>query len=201
MYCIQVIDECETEVLIKIKTELFNKLVETIQSQKAANDTIISHDFSRKISPFFMNQFLKWSKDKNDDNLIIVTHTLQKLKDSKSSKQKRFELGDLKLIFHQRLSKNKNYQLIRKAWEDFLNSKEIINYIQNNKKIKNQTKQYLDAINLLKNELKKPLPYSNLLSKYNKNNVIEKKTTFEEQIYEEDFIQEDDQYSTFNYLS
>ncbi|CAD8153827.1 unnamed protein product [Paramecium octaurelia] len=166
----EVIEHEDNYVVMKVSKEQFLMFQSMIQSQMTNEVNQVdgvSQDFSRRIVPFFMNQFSIWAKQTNDNSLASVSTILQKLKDEKRSNQKKFELGDLKKIFNPKNSKK--YKLVKEAWEAFLSSRHIRDCIQRNQKTKPGSRiQYMVAIQILINELQRPFPYDKFLSKYKK---------------------------------
>ncbi|KAM3133718.1 hypothetical protein pb186bvf_014127 [Paramecium bursaria] len=145
------IDECHLKeidgIIKKIKKK--DKIRNKDQNQKSGNM------FKRRVIPFFMNQFYIYSSSKNFD----VYKFLTQLKKLKKSKQKKFELGDLKTIF---MNNNEN---VRDLWKEFLQL-EANEAIDRNTKIeKNYKEYYRNYVSILKNELNKEEPYKNFLQK------------------------------------
>ncbi|CAD8045356.1 unnamed protein product [Paramecium primaurelia] len=194
MNYIKIIDIQPSEVVIKIDTQTYLMLLSMIQPQEQNDTAEVTPDFLRRIVPFFMNQFYIWTIFQKDENISCVRETLEKLKNNKISNQKKFELGDLKLIHN---SKSKKYIQIRQAWLKFLYSDDIKNCIQNSNKVKEDSKiKYIQSIIILQNELEKQRPYARLLSKYRKGFDEKPQTDTNSQI--DDHIQYEEENSTCN---
>ncbi|CAD8065570.1 unnamed protein product [Paramecium sonneborni] len=203
IYCIE---EQDDYVYIKVTKDFYYKIIEMDRLNSRTSQQVynLSHKFLRRVVPFFMNQFLIWSKDQKDENMKKVCEFLEERKKLKNSKQQKFELGDLKFVFSKNQQDQESQYLIKMAWKSFLNSDELRQAIKNNKKMKEASKEnYAYAINLLLNELDKPSPYSKFLSinKYQDN--IRKKIKLNTQLNfdEEQFDEEQDNYenSTLDY--
>ncbi|CAK66818.1 unnamed protein product (macronuclear) [Paramecium tetraurelia] len=194
----EIIEQSDDSVVMKVNRQYFTMFYSMIQSQLNNEECGVSQDFLRRIVPFFMNQFLIWAMQTNEDNLVSVRITLMKIKENKKSNQRKFELGDLKKIHNPK--DIKKYKLVREAWESFLYSQHIRDCIQHNKRIKlGSIVQYMEAINILILELDKPFPYNKLLSKY-KQGVKNKTLPVQQfQPYQDEFsiLQEDENSTCF----
>lgn len=112
------------------------------------------HNFQRRIVPFFMNQFMHWAEDMGYKQVDGYLRTIHR---KKTSKQQKFELGDLKKLFGQINPRTKLIQTeTQYKWIEFLKDQAEISVLLNNKIKDQETKQlYVDAIKSLKEELKK----------------------------------------------
>ncbi|KAM3138099.1 hypothetical protein pb186bvf_009772 [Paramecium bursaria] len=89
--------------------EDFQAEIERLQRKKTENK-----NSCKQVVPFLMNQFYKWSKSRDRD----LYNQLKKLKLRKTSKQKKFELGDLQLMFSKWDPDQKTSQ--QDLWIEFL---------------------------------------------------------------------------------
>ncbi|KAM3138093.1 hypothetical protein pb186bvf_009766 [Paramecium bursaria] len=134
--------------------EDFQAEIERNQKKKSENK-----NSCKQVVPFLMNQFFKWSKSRDRD----LYNQLKKLKLSKTSKQKKFEFGDLQLMF----SKWDPDQITsdQDLWIEFLRF-HAVQQIENSKKIRteNMKEKYIQQIKKLLEELNRLTPYKGYLS-------------------------------------
>ncbi|CAD8127905.1 unnamed protein product [Paramecium sonneborni] len=165
----QILKKCNGKVIIQIDEQLLNAINThfTIKPQQVEKEVPYQikkqHNFQRRIVPFFMNQFMHWAEEmgyKQVDGYLRGIHK------KKTSKQQKFELGDLKKLFGVINPRTKKIQMeTQHKWIEFLSVKAEICVLVNNKIKDQETKQmYIQAIENLKDELKKEQPYDKFLS-------------------------------------
>ncbi|CAD8127837.1 unnamed protein product [Paramecium sonneborni] len=168
-YTYQILKKCNGKVIIQIDEQLLNVINThfTIKPEQAKKEVPYSikkqHNFQRRIVPFFMNQFMHWAEEmgyKQVDGYLRAIHK------KKTSKQQKFELGDLKKLFGCINPRTKIIQIeTQYKWIEFLSFQAEICVVVNNKIKDQSTKQmYIQAIENLKDELKKEQPYDKFLS-------------------------------------
>ncbi|CAD8082045.1 unnamed protein product [Paramecium primaurelia] len=168
-YTYQILKKCNGKVIIQINEQLLDIINThfTIKPQQQQREVPYSvkkqHNFQRRIVPFFMNQFMHWAEEmgyKQVDGYLRAIHK------KKTSKQQKFELGDLKKLFGAINPRTKIIQMeTQSKWIEFLGSQAEICVLVNNKIKDQSTKQmYIQAIENLKAELKKEQPYDKFLS-------------------------------------
>ncbi|CAD8162434.1 unnamed protein product [Paramecium pentaurelia] len=214
VYTYQILKKCNGKAVIQIDEELLGVInahltMKPLQKQREVPYTLKKlHNFQRRIVPFFMNQFMHWSEEmgyKQVDGYLRAIHK------KKTSKQQKFELGDLKKLFGVINPRTKIIQIeTQNKWIDFLSTQADICVLLNNKIKDQSTKQlYIQAIQNLKDELKKELPYDKFLSIPKKEESVESiLEESKEQIINEEFSSgEVDEYSPtdkvdpYSYLS
>ncbi|KAM3133707.1 hypothetical protein pb186bvf_014116 [Paramecium bursaria] len=143
------------------------------------------HNFQRRIVPFFMNQFMHWASQMGYKQVDGYLKTIHK---KKTSKQQKFELGDLKKLFGNINPRTKHIQLeTQLKWKEFLFTQAEICVLINNKIKDQETKTfYVQAIKHLKEELQKEQPYDKFLSITKKENS---ESTIDLESYQNQFSQ------------
>ncbi|CAK58874.1 unnamed protein product (macronuclear) [Paramecium tetraurelia] len=130
------------------------------ESQSSQQD---EKKFQRRIVPFFLNQFKHWAKQMDYKKVECYLKVIQS---RKTSKQQKWELGDLQKVFGPINPRTKCIQIeTQQRWKEFLDQQAETTVIMNNKIKDQQTKgKYIDAILQLKQELSKKTPYYRFLS-------------------------------------
>ncbi|CAD8126453.1 unnamed protein product [Paramecium sonneborni] len=177
-YTYQILKKCNGKVIIQIDEQILDIINThlTIKPQQQQTEVPYSikkqHNFQRRIVPFFMNQFMHWAEEmgyKQVDSYLRAIHK------KKTSKQQKFELGDLKKLFGAINPRTKIIQLeTQHKWIEFLGTQAEICVLINNK-IKDQTtkQMYIQAIEQLKEQLHKEWPYDKFLSLSKKDELKE----------------------------
>ncbi|CAD8187937.1 unnamed protein product [Paramecium pentaurelia] len=164
----QILKKNNGRVIVELDEQLLETIINNYQlipqiKNSSLSTQIFESKFQRRIVPFFLNQFMHWSKQMNYKQVECY---LKVIHNRKTSKQQKWELGDLQKIFGPINSRTKCIQTeTQQRWKEFLYSQAEIAVV-NNTKIKDQLvkRKYIDAINQLKKELYKKLPYRKFLS-------------------------------------
>ncbi|CAD8182532.1 unnamed protein product [Paramecium octaurelia] len=197
IYTYQILKKCNGKAVIQMDESLLDVInthlkIKPQQKQREVPYSVKKlHNFQRRIVPFFMNQFMHWAEEmgyKQVDGYLRAIHK------KKTSKQQKFELGDLKKLFGAINPRTKIIQMeTQNKWIDFLSTQADICVLLNNKIKDQSTKQlYIQAIQNLKAELKKEVPYDKFLSVPKKEESIDSpEEESQEQILNEIFASEE----------
>ncbi|KAM3128092.1 hypothetical protein pb186bvf_019793 [Paramecium bursaria] len=156
----EIISVTSSQVTLRAHSQLMpliRKAIHNIQYKQP--DQLL---FKRRVIPFFLNQFYLYSID---IGLQEAIQYLQTVKNSKRSKQKKFELGDIEKLFRNK-DQNSNEYIVQKQWITFLEQKAISCIEKNGKITSHKTKQmYQRYLEEIQQETIKSNPYKYFLSK------------------------------------
>ncbi|CAD8114317.1 unnamed protein product [Paramecium sonneborni] len=180
LQCYQILKNKNGRVIVDLDEKLFEIIRNDFYLQQqmiheSQSTQLAEQKFQRRIVPFFLNQFMHWSKQMDYKQVECY---LKVIHNRKTSKQQKWELGDLQKIFGPINSRTRCIQIeTQQKWKEFLDSHAEISVILNSK-IKDQLtkKKYINAITSLKLELQKKNPYYRFLS-INQQNIDQKINT------------------------
>ncbi|CAD8122239.1 unnamed protein product [Paramecium sonneborni] len=123
-------------------------------------------DFRRRIPHFFLSRFKKWAKMMEQD---AAYKYLQNVQESKTSKQQRFELGDLQRCFQVQVNEPKESKLCKNLLKDlfisFLQNEATLQIIHYNKISSIEQKhKYIAEIKNMIQEMYELKPFDSYLS-------------------------------------
>ncbi|CAD8099373.1 unnamed protein product [Paramecium primaurelia] len=164
----QILKNKNGRVIVELDEQLMEIIINDYSlHQQIKNETqqtqLDEQKFQRRIVPFFLNQFMHWAKQMDYKKVECY---LKVIHNRKTSKQQKWELGDLQKIFGPINSRTRCIQIeTQQRWKEFLDQQAEMTVIMNNKIKDQQTKRkYIDAIPQLKQELDKKNPYHRFLS-------------------------------------
>ncbi|CAD8127167.1 unnamed protein product [Paramecium sonneborni] len=152
-----------------ISIQAINSDSEKSNNQSFANpnpDIKEDQDFRRRIPHFFLSRFKKWAKMLEQD---AAYKYLQNIQESKTSKQQRFELGDLQRCFQVQVNEPKESKLCKNLLKDlfisFLQNEATLQIIHYNKISSIEQKhKYISEIKNMIQEMYELKPFDSYLS-------------------------------------
>ncbi|CAD8196446.1 unnamed protein product [Paramecium pentaurelia] len=152
-----------------VSIQAINSDSEKSNNQSFANanpDIKEDQDFRRRIPHFFLSRFKKWAKMMEQD---AAYKYLQNVQESKTSKQQRFELGDLQRCFQVQVNEPKESKLCKNLLKDlfisFLQNEATLQIIHYNKISSIEQKhKYISEIKNMIQEMYELKPFDSYLS-------------------------------------
>ncbi|CAD8124754.1 unnamed protein product [Paramecium sonneborni] len=151
-----------------------NKQTNNSNSDKSNNHSIANlnseikedQDFRRRIPHFFLSRFKKWAKMMEQDTAYKY---LQNVQESKTSKQQRYELGDLQRCFRVQVNESKESKLCKNLLKDlfisFLQNEATLQIMHYNKISSIEQKhKYISEIKNMIQEMYELKPFDSYLS-------------------------------------